>query len=282
MNSDKQISGNDEVADSTALARSVPIRKDIETAVYTKSTQGPLRVDITRPQKDKSLHRLIVLIHGGGWVSGNRADMQEIADYLAKKGFVAASIDYRLVPRSHWPAQLEDAQAAVRWLRQQASKLDIDPSEVGAAGISAGGHLSSFLGSVDAKDVKSPLSRVQCVGSISGIHDLTSPLTKEGETYGIVQGLIGEQGGVDKAQRIKASPQTFYDTHTAATLYIQGTADPLVPAKQSLDANQTLKALGVDSKVILVPDMAHGLTPRVANQAKALDELAVWMELHLK
>jgi len=264
---------------------SAPLSKDVQTAIYTHHPTQDVSLDIIKPTPEKSLHRGIILIHGGGWVGGSRGDMEDIGRYLAGKGFLTASVDYRLAPRNVWPAQLDDVQTAVRYIRTHAKDLEISPDKIGAAGISAGGHLSLFLGAVDTRldgEYHGVSSRVQAVCSISGLHDLNLPLTHLGERYRIVQMLTSEDGSVDKKTRAAASPLTFVDAKTAPTLFIQGNEDPLVPPDQTTEAEKRLKELGVRTTVQFVDGMGHGLTPKVPLQARALDQLAFWMYKYLR
>lgn len=243
-----------------------------------------LKLDIQKPDAKTSLHRGILLIHGGGWVGGNRTEMNEIGGYFSNRGFLVASVDYRLAPKNHWPAQLEDVQCAVRYLRSHAKDLDIEPKKIGAAGISAGGHLSAFLGSVDggiADEYPGVSSRVQAVCSISGIHDLTQHLTVKGDRYKIIQQLLGETGPPNGALRAKASPIDAFDKNTAPTMFIQGKEDMLVPAEQTNEATAKLKQIGIPTEAIFVDRMGHGLSPLARDEAKALDEAIVWMKKYL-
>ncbi len=268
-----------------ASAIRLPKDKNVVSVVYSHRPDGDLSLDIIKPKADKNLHLGIVLIHGGGWVGGNRADMDSIGHYLAEKGFLTASIDYRLAPKNVWPAQLIDAAEAVRYLRGNAKDLGISSKKIGAIGISAGGHLSLFLGTLEPRvgreEVVQQSSLVQAVGSISGIHDLNSPLTEVGNRYRIVETLLGEQGAVDKKARADASPITFVNTHTAPTMFIQGKVDPLVPPEQTTQAEAKLKSLGVPTEAVFVDGMGHGLSPVDARQAAALDKLADWMKKYL-
>jgi len=256
-----------------------------QIVTYTHRSVDNLSIEIVKPRPANSLRRGILLIHGGGWTSGNKKEMEDIAFYLADKGFLAATADYRLAPASIWPAQLDDVQTAVRYLRAHAKELGIAPEKIGAAGVSAGAHLALFLGCVDSRikgEYPDVSSRVQAVGCISGIHDLNRPLTELGESYHIVQRLTGEHGAVDRARRAEASPVTFFDSKTAPTMFIQGVLDPLVPPEQSTTACDQLKQLGVPSHLQFVEAMAHGLSPRIPLQAMALNQLVFWMFKYLK
>jgi len=282
----RDVATNSRAAEQSSIeSTSAKLPTDVHTVIYTHRPKTNLSLDIIKPTRSKSLHRALLLIHGGGWVSGTRSDMDEIARYLSDKGFLTASVDYRLAPRDTWPAQLEDVQAAVRYLRSHATDLDIDADKIGAAGVSAGGHLSLFLGAVEGAapvEEKGVSSKVQAVCSISGIHDLNLPLTSIGERYRIVQSLIGEGTSMNKEARSKASPINFVDAHTAPTMFIQGNQDPLVPQEQSTEAEEKLKKLGVHTNMQLVDGMGHGLSPKVPLQANALNQLTFWMYKYLK
>jgi acetyl esterase/lipase len=258
------------------------VAQDWPTTTYEYPSDGgrTLKMDVYAPKAGTSLHRAVILIHGGGWIGGSRTQMLDIGKTLAAEGLTPISIDYTLANVKLWPAQLEDAQAAVRFVRSKAKDFDIDPKAIAAAGVSAGGHLSLFLGSVDApKDGVS--SRVQAVCSISGIHDLNQPLTTVGDTYHIIEQLLGEKGKPDHDARRKASPIEAASKSTAPVLFVQGTVDPLVPQAQSDKAAERLKALGVEAKVVLVEGMGHGIQPTTDPQRKALQDIANWLKSHL-
>jgi len=206
--------------------------------------------------------------------------MTEIAEGLSKAGFFTVSIDYRLAPVHRHPTQFEDAQAAVRYLRTHASELGIKPNKIGALGFSAGGHLSMLLGTREGQG--SPSSRVQAVGSISGIHDLNEPLTSSGERYGIVQALLGEKGKPDKVRRKEGSPVTYVDAATAPTMFIQGKIDPLVPPEQSLVAVKALKDAKVKAQYLEVEGMGHGLQLSRKPDQEAFGKMVKFLHSELK
>ncbi len=93
-----------------------------------------------------------MLIHGGGWISGSRGTVGKLGEILAGAGIVVFNIDYRLAkagePATQWPAQIVDAQLAVRFIRGHAAELDIDPAHIGAMGDSVGGQLAMLLGAL--------------------------------------------------------------------------------------------------------------------------------------
>ena len=104
-----------------------------------------LEMDIYRPKKTWGTLPAIVCIHGGGWAKGNRLNHARVAQALAARGYVAATISYRLSGEAQFPAQIHDCKAAVRFLRANANEYGIDSDRIGAIGLSAGGHLVALL-----------------------------------------------------------------------------------------------------------------------------------------
>lgn len=105
------------------------------------------------PTLDNGRYPALIFIHGGGWSAGNRFDngLDLEIKAAADKGFVATSIDYRLVAKTTdkqavfpWPAQIQDVKCAIRWLKTQASRFNIDPNRIVLMGVSAGGHLAAM------------------------------------------------------------------------------------------------------------------------------------------
>jgi acetyl esterase/lipase len=114
--------------------------------VYGHGGDKPLLLDLYEPatKEDRTFPGVIV-IHGGGWENGSRRAFRAMCQQLALRGFVAATIDYRLSGEARFPAAVEDCKAAVRWMRANAAKYRIDPQRIGAVGGSAGGHLAAMV-----------------------------------------------------------------------------------------------------------------------------------------
>src|SRR6476469_216257 len=111
--------------------------KDIE---YSNPDNQHLQVDLARPDGEGP-YPAVVCIHGGGFRAGNRQSYDGLIKKLAKNGYVAITVEYRLAPKYPFPAAIYDVKAAVRWLRANATKYHVDPNRIGATGDSAGGHL---------------------------------------------------------------------------------------------------------------------------------------------
>src|SRR6266446_170195 len=113
---------------------------------YANPENQHLQLNLARPKNGASPLPAIICIHGGGFRGGTREGYDGFCIKLAQHGFVAATVTYRLAPKYQFPAAVYDVKAAVRWLRANAAKYQIDPARIGATGGSAGGHLAQFLG----------------------------------------------------------------------------------------------------------------------------------------
>jgi acetyl esterase/lipase len=227
----------------------------------------PLLLDICEPGEHSSgLLPAVVLIHGGGWISFDKSTMQTMGMFLARSGFVAFSVDYRLFHGSEnlWPAQLDDVQRAVRWIRANAAKYGVDPQHVGAFGHSAGAQLAALLGMEDTRDNSDPnlakySSKVQAVVDVSGPTDFTAHDDPEALAF-----LTAFFGG-DYAQHAKvwqdASPAFHAAKDVAPFLIIHGTQDQSVPMAQAQELADKLKQAGAAVKFVTVEDVHTFRTP---------------------
>jgi acetyl esterase/lipase len=192
---------------------------------------------------------------------------------LNARGFVVASIDYRLPPGTPWPAQIEDAKCAVRFLRAHAADLDIDPGRIGVWGSSGGGHLASLLGltgpeaGFDRGQYLEQSSAVQAVVDMFGPADLNDFDDASRFAQFILQLSLGNSTKL----RRSASPITYVDAGAPPFLILHGTKDTLVRLRQSRKLAQQLTSAGIPNTLIEVEGAEHGLnTP---GQRPSPDEL---------
>lgn len=226
-----------------------------------------LLLDAYQPPKPaETLRPAVILIHGGGWAAGNRSDYRDMGKWLASQGYVAFAISYRLVQKDHnqWPAQLNDVQRAVRWIRAHAKDYQIDPERIGAFGGSAGGHLVACLGTMDTLDNSDPAlaafsSRVTCVVDMCGPTDLTEdfePKVAKGKWCNeIVENLLG---GKERKGAREASPLFHVDRRTPPFLIFHGRKDDIVPLDQSERLLTALKAADVPAELVVF-DGGHAI-----------------------
>src|SRR5205085_2692369 len=151
------------------FARAAEPVEVLRSQVYVTRDSGKLEADVYLPRGAGPFPGMLV-VHGGAWRLGSRAQLAAIANEFAQHGYTAVAISYRLAPDDKFPAQIYDCQAAVRWMRAQAVEFKIDPARIGGFGYSAGGHLVALLGTLDDKTLRekdvpkdAPSARLQVV-----------------------------------------------------------------------------------------------------------------------
>ena len=190
---------------------------------------------------------LLIFIHGGGWRSGKKEDYRVYTLAFAQKGYVTASISYRLSKAAKYPAAIEDVRCAVRWLRAHAAEYHVDPDKIALIGGSAGGHLSLLAGYADDSAFAAPCdavisSRVQAIVDLYGPVDLT---TEYARTHDLSTSFFGASYEQAPEKSALASPLHWLTPDDPPTLIFQGTIDDLVPVSQSDTLHAALDRAGV-------------------------------------
>ena len=261
-----------------ARAGEVKVEKDV---VYGTVQETKLLLDAYTPDDAAPKHPAIVLVHGGGFLYGDKAFYAPMGRRLAAKGYAVFSVNYRLAPKNRYPAAVDDVQRAVRWLRAHAAAYHLDPDHIGALGDSAGGYLVTMLGTRDTRDNSDAdlakfSSKVQCVVDLYGPTDFTIPPTTSGVgPQGIF--LLTQFFGKPPEQAVDlykdGSPIIYVTKASAPFLIVHGTADPLVPPDQSRRLHDALKAAGVSVTLVELYKYAHGfLNPASPGQTGLLAE----------
>lgn len=254
-----------------ASKNQVEVKLDLPYAGNENPKQG---VDVYLPKKrnsDKPLP-VVALIHGGGWVNGDRIGYAAQAIQLARTGdYAAVAVGYRLSKEAHWPAQVHDCKAAIRWIRAHAKEYNLDADKIAAWGSSAGGHLSSLLGtSGDVKELEGDLgpntsfsSRVQCVVNLCGPEDFTQALMfdKEGRPIwkdDAVSGLLGGNAQEKHAEAVAASPVTHVTKDDPPFITFHGTKDQRVSFRHAETIHAALQKAGLTSLLVPITGGGHG------------------------
>ena len=252
-------------------------RLDAQVKVVADIAYGPDArnvMDLYLPEAGPTPRPLVVCIHGGGWAGGDKKVYTWLAEALAQRGYAAASVTYRFAPAWRAPAQMDDVQRAVRWLRKNAAQYGIDPERLGAIGGSAGGHLASYLALADTRDNRDAdlaaySSRVQCAVDCYGPVDLESMM--QSASGPIVQGFVGEPLKGNEAAYRSASPYFLVKENPPPFLIIHGTLDVgsargQVPIEQSLSFHEKLRRAGGDSTLLKLEGAGHGFTGNGSNR----------------
>ena len=236
---------------SLALAAEVVVINDVE---YRNVDGKSLRVDIYRPVMG-SEHPSLLLIHGGAWRSGNKREWAEHAPKLAQLGYVVYAVEYRLAPpegRWHAPAQIQDIQAAIRWVREQGSLFGSDGIRVGALGASAGAHLALLAGTNPTTDTE----RLQAVISWSGPTSFTRAIPSSLEA--LIENYIGCARNACPDRWEAESPINFVGSGDAHALLATGRSE-IVPLDQATTMQQRMKEQALAAEVRVVEGNLHGM-----------------------
>jgi len=232
---------------------------------YTESAGAPQQLDVYLPADDGSDRPMVVYIHGGSWLEGDKAEHPELYLPLVQAGYVVFSINYRLTDEAAYPAQIFDCKAAVRWARAHARDYGGDPEHIAAVGMSAGAHLAALLGtSGETKELEGNegsdgvSSRVQAVVDWYGPTDLTLVAKADGYDITPVVKLLGGEPKERMDMARLASPDAFISADDPPFLIIHGTEDPIVPFALSQLMTGMLTQAGVPVELIPVPGGKHG------------------------
>lgn len=226
---------------------------DAQPATLQEFAHGPLpgqRLNLCADSTSSAPRPGVLLFHGGGFSGGDKSSLDHLCRELASKGFVAASVGYRLAPAARWPAQLSDAQRATRWLKDHAGAIGLDPQRLCAVGFSAGGSLAIRLGAArGASSTSNDKPAVQCVVSDSGIADISALDPNVRDT--LWKNLFR---GADRTKRARllrdASALYKIDRNASPMLLICGEKDRLTPPSQCAKLQKRLMAAGVDVRVV--------------------------------
>jgi acetyl esterase len=244
----------------------------IENIPYGTADGEPLLLDACFPgdaaidDPGSAPRPVIVSIHGGSWMRGDKSNInwRSVCQWFASEGFVAVSVNYRLVPAATFPAQLDDVQDAVDWLRHPAQvvRYNIDPDRIGAFGGSAGGNLAALLGTSGRGDWNEG-ARVAAVADLSGPVDIRQPIPTTdsyNQDFPAVQlAYLGCPSFDGCATAAAASPITLIDS-TDPPFFVAHSIEEFIPFSQSELFVKTLRAAGVDTTFVSVEGTLHSIS----------------------
>jgi pectinesterase len=219
---------------------------------------------------------VVVIVHGGGWMSGDRE--KDIVPVFAPvaTNFTWFTISYRLAPTNHWPACYEDVQTAIRWAKKHAVEFKGDPNRMALLGYSAGGHLVTLAGTRAEPD-----TQVQAVAAMAPPTDLVSDNERRGGASTSMRALfnLDSTNLTDTVRAVfkQNSPLTYVKPGLPPFLILQGSADKTVPAEQSLAFQKALKAAGVECDMIVIPEGQHRIADWTKFDPAWQTKLATWL-----
>ncbi|MDG2091601.1 MAG: alpha/beta hydrolase [Gammaproteobacteria bacterium] len=239
--------------------------KDI---IYANVDGLDLALDIYMPESVEN-PPLVVYVHGGAWQRGTKNSESPLQ--FVEHGFALASIDFRQSTQAHFPAQIHDIKAAVRFLRANANSYGINASKIAIAGNSSGAHLATLVGVSNGHaelegslgDHLNTSSDVQSILSYFGAHDLTSILGQStlfglGVRVPALQLLLGGQPEEEPELAQLASPVFHAEPSDPPLLLLHGDQDRQMPIDQSYQMETAYKELGLDVVFDVVIGAGHG------------------------
>ena len=260
-------------ADAPAPPCPPPARfeRDVE---YARPGGESLRLDACLPA-GKGPFPAAILVHGGGWIGGDRTQAaRALLQPLTKAGIAWLAVSYRLAPRHTYPAPVEDVLAALRWTRKNARRLRLDPRRLALVGESAGGHLVA-----DAAVRMTEGSRVAAIVPFFAPVDLESDTDRRGGLSRSMRALFGRTDFDEAARQALRDGSPLRRVHPGLPpfLLVHGTADMSVPYEQSVRMQKALREAGVSCDLISVPDGTHGTREWDERLPGWADQVVAWL-----
>lgn len=238
-----------------------------------------LQMDLLIPQVKRKLPA-VIFVTGGGFISANKARMPQLRMFLAEKNFVVASINYRTVPNARFPQPIEDVKSAIRFMKANAQKFNVDAEKICVIGDSAGGYLTAFAAVTNGDKIFNigenlhESSEIVAAVDLYGISDLTQiaatfPVELQNlyNSAGSVTSLFvngvpafgGMDGGIlaHPVSAERANPINYITKNSAPMLLMHGTADSVVSPAQTDLLFQALRTHGIEAERYLIPDAEH-------------------------
>jgi acetyl esterase/lipase len=235
--------------------------REIKNIEYKNINGKSLQLDMYVPENGKRPMPLLVFIHGGSWKWGKRSDYLPYLIDFARKGYITATVSYRLMADSIYPACVEDVSDALNWFFNNGQNYGYDTSRIALVGGSAGAHLALLtaygwksreeeLGTAPALSVH----RIKAVVDIYGPYDLT---TEYARNHPLVKNFIGHSWEESPDLYLEASPKNYLNRNDPPTMILHGTSDQLVPVSQSDSLASRLRSLGVPYVYYRLPGWPH-------------------------
>ncbi|MBF6600208.1 MAG: alpha/beta hydrolase [Dehalococcoidia bacterium] len=235
----------------------VTIERDV---VFGTGGGRELRCNVYRPPERRAGAPSVLLVHGGGWASGDRSQLHGYGILLGRLGYVCVASEYRLTGEATWPAQIHDVKAAIRWMRANAAELGIDPEKVCISGNSAGGHLSLVAAGTPGLPVfegdGGHAGVSTRVAASIAFYAPAAEIASGTPLAPVVQALMGEHASADALRDV--SPLAHVSAAFPPTLLMHGNKDELVPQQASIRMYRALDEAAVPVELHMFADAPHG------------------------
>jgi len=281
--------------------------KQISNVVYAQvPSRGydnvALKMDILKPETKEKLPA-VIYVTGGGFINANKDNFAQQRMEIAEAGYVVASIEYRVAPTAIFPEPLEDLKAAIRYLKANAEKFNINPDEIALMGSSAGGYLVAMAGTsnntrqFDKGEHLDQTSNVQAVIDLFGLSDLTkvgdglseqiqqlhkSPAATESLWVNGSPVFTGVDATINNVpeKAARANPINYINENTPPFLLMHGDKDTVVSPKQTEILHKALVEKGIESTRYVVKNAQHG--GQYWAQPEVVQTIIEFLDKHLK
>ncbi|SRR6056297_986206 len=270
---------------STQIPSSISADLDV---TYATIDGRALAMDIFRPRDGGSNLPAILVVHGGGWLKGDKEKFRALALRLAERGYVTAAVEYRLGGEAKFPAGIRDCNAATAYLRKNATTFKVDPDRIAAVGGSAGGHLVGLMAAGDR------VSELRHPGFLADVPTHLSAAVVLAGPFQIVTGTVAKKSLADRENsnavkwiggdvRQKPAMYKLADVHAKIdpsmppTLFISGSLDS---PERNESSREKMREFGRPTELIVHPDAKHGHWNRPEWILRVVDDIDVFLKKH--
>ena len=265
-------------------------RVQIEKGVVCGTAGGrELRCDVFTPPAGTANGVGILLVHGGGWIQGDRSQLHGYGIFLGRSGYTSVACEYRLSGEAKWPAQLEDVKLALRWTRANSAQLGIDPDKIAVWGNSAGAHLALMIGAtpdIDVFDgigghagVPTHVAATIAFYAPTNLGVPRNPTVESPQLADVVAALLGKNASVERIRG--ASPITYVSPKFPPTMLLTGNNDVLVPADESLRMYRALIGAGARAELHVYEGAPHAFDAQPKYGRQCASTIQLFLERHI-
>ncbi|HKI74086.1 MAG TPA: alpha/beta hydrolase [Pseudomonadales bacterium] len=267
-----------------AVLAKLPGRVEIqEDVVFGTGGGRDLKCDVFLPPDDRQDRVGILILHGGGWSSGDKSQLKGYGVQLARYGYVCVCSEYRLSGEAAWPAQIHDVKAALRWMRANAASLGLDPNRIAVTGNSAGAHLSLMLaatpGDAEFEGEGGSPGMDTSVATCVAIYPPTL-IRASGNPDSAIDRLFGSSDVSDATQH-RASPIAWVAPDFPPTMLIHGNSDMTVPVTASFEMYRALAEKGAKVEMHIYEGAPHAFDSLPEFGRQVADMIALFVDRQL-
>jgi acetyl esterase/lipase len=251
-----------------------------EHVVFGTGGGRELHCDVFLPPQPGTGRTAILLVHGGGWMHGDRSQLRGYGILLARLGFVCMASEYRLSGEAVWPAQIHDVKTALRWLRANAERLGVHPDRIAVSGNSAGAHLALMLAGLPDGELEgdggNPGVSTQVAAAVAIYPPTELRVRHPQDAIGLLLG-----GAVDRGVEDEASPIRYVHPGYPPTMLVHGNADEVVPVEASFAMYRALVEAGAPAELHVYDGLPHAFDAEAALGRQVADLIALFIERKL-